>query len=51
MTEHEKELINIIRTHNDPEQALEIATQIILAFVEQHESSQAPFVACRQAHA
>ena len=49
MTENEKELLHIIRTHNDPEQALEIATRIILSFVEQSESSQEPPPAFLQA--
>lgn len=48
MTENEKELLYIIRTHDDPQQALEIATRIILSFVEQHESSQAQSVAYQQ---
>lgn len=48
MNEHEKELLYLIRTHNNPEEALEIATRIILAFVEPHESSQAQSVAYRQ---
>lgn len=50
MTEQEKELLYIIQTHNNPEHALEIATQIILAFVEPHESSQEQSAACQQAH-
>lgn len=49
MTENEKELLNIIRTHDNPEQALEIATRIILSFVEPHESSQEQSAACQQA--
>lgn len=40
MTENEYELLNIIRNHNNPEQALDVALQIILAFLEQLESFQ-----------
>ena len=42
MTDHEKELLYIIRTHDDPEQALEIAVQTIISFLEQHEPFQEP---------
>ena len=42
MTENEKELLYIIRTHDDPEKALEIATQIIISYLKQSESSQEP---------
>ena len=46
MTDHEKELLYIIRTHDNPEQALEIAMQTIIAFLEQHEPSQEPSFVC-----
>lgn len=49
MTENEKELLRIIRTHDNPEQALEIATKIILSFVKPHESYQEQSAACQQA--
>ena len=46
MTNYEEELLDLIRNHDDPEQALEIALQTIIAFLEQYESSQVPFVVC-----
>ena len=49
MTEHELELLYIIRTHENPEKALEIAIQTIIGFLEQSESSQEPSVVCQQA--
>ena len=42
MTDYEKELLYIIRTHDDPEQALEIAMRTIIAFLEQSEPSREP---------
>lgn len=46
MTSNEKELIHIIREHDDPEHAVEIAIKTILAFLEQDGSSQEQPVAC-----
>ena len=46
MTDYEKELLYIIRTHDNPEQALEIAIDIILAVLEQSESCQEPSFVC-----
>lgn len=40
MTENEQELLYIIQNHDDPERALEVALNIILGFLEQHEPSQ-----------
>ena len=40
MTEIGKQLLEIIRTHNNSEKALETAIKIILEFLEQDESSQ-----------
>ena len=40
MTDAEKELINLIRECDEPEQALLTATVIILTFLKQHESSE-----------
>lgn len=40
MTDHEKELIKLIRENDNPEQALMTATVIILGFLKQHESSE-----------
>ena len=42
MTDNEMELIKIIRENDNPEQALMAATVIILGFLKQHESSEAP---------
>jgi hypothetical protein len=49
MTDNEKELINMIRENDNPEEALMTAAVIILGFLKQHESfvEQAP--ACLQA--
>lgn len=46
MTENEYELLNIIRNHNNPEQAFDTALRIILEFLEQHESSQEQELVC-----
>jgi hypothetical protein len=40
MTENEKELIEIIRQSNKPEEALLVATNLIINYLKQHESSQ-----------
>ena len=40
MTENEKELLRIIRENDHPEQALMIATSIILDYLKQHGSSE-----------
>lgn len=45
MTDYEQELLYIIRSHDDPEQALEIAIQTIISFLELPESSREPSVA------
>jgi hypothetical protein len=42
MTDHEKELIQLIRENDNPEKALMTATVIILDFLRQHESSEEP---------
>lgn len=46
MTDREKELLTIVREHNDPEQALTIAIHTIVEFLKQDESSQEPLPAC-----
>ena len=46
MTENEKELINMIRENDNPEQALMTATVIILDFLKQHESFEGQGPAC-----
>ena len=38
MTKNEIELLNLIRESNDPAQALNIAIEIIIKYLEQHES-------------
>lgn len=48
MTNNEKELLNIIYQHSNPEQAIEIAMKTILAFLEQDGSFQEPPVAYAQ---
>lgn len=48
MNENEIMLINRIRKSNDPEMALRIATDIILAYLTQKESSQSQSAALLQ---
>jgi len=45
MTDNEKELIDIIRENDNPEQALMTAAVIIIGFLKQHESSEVQAVA------
>ena len=40
MTNNEKELLNIIHQHSNPEQAIEIAIKTIADFLKQHGSYQ-----------
>jgi hypothetical protein len=40
MTENEKQLIDLIRENDNPEEALMTASVIILGFLKQHESSE-----------
>jgi hypothetical protein len=42
MTNFENELIGLIRENDNPEQAVMIAIETIISFLEQHGSSQAP---------
>ena len=49
MTENETVLINLIREHKHPEQALITAIETTLAFLRQLQSSATPFVADSQA--
>ena len=46
MTNNEKNLLNIIRSHDNPEQAIEIAIKIMIEFLKQDESSQEQPLAC-----
>lgn len=39
MTDNEKELLNIIRENDNPEQAIVTAVETILSFLKRHESS------------
>jgi hypothetical protein len=48
MTENERELINIIHQHSNPERAIEIAIKTIVEFLEQDESYQEHTVAYLQ---
>lgn len=40
MSEHEKELIKIIRENDNPERAVATAIEVILSYLEQHGSSE-----------
>ena len=40
MSEHEKELINIIRENDNSERAVATAIEVILSYLEQHGSSE-----------
>lgn len=51
MTNNERELLNIIHQHSNPEQALEIAMKTIFDYLEQHGSYQEPSVAFLQEQA
>ena len=42
MTDNENELINLIHSHKHPKQALTIAIETILNFLEQPQSSPTP---------
>ena len=41
ITENEKQIIDLIRENDNPENAIMIATAIIIDFLKQHESSEA----------
>lgn len=40
MSTNEKELINLIREHDDPKKALEIAFDLLLTFLDEREAPQ-----------
>lgn len=40
MSANEKELLNIIREHENPKKALEIAFDLLITFLEKHEVPQ-----------
>ena len=46
MTENERQLIDIIRNNENPEQALITATAIILDYLTRHESFEARAADC-----
>lgn len=46
ITENEKQLIDLIRENDNPENAIMIATAIIIDFLKQHESSEVQAPAC-----
>ena len=49
MTEKESKLIDMIREHSSPEEALITAIEIIFLYLEQFESFEEPFVVdCRE---
>ena len=50
MKENEIALLNMIRENDNPEQALLTATEIILGFLKQHESSEEQAAVCLPAH-
>lgn len=51
MTNNERELINIIREHKNPEQAILTAVLIIGSYLEQSLSYQEPFADAQRGHA
>ena len=51
MTNNERELINIIRENDNPEQALLTAVLIIGSVLEQHVTHQVPLADSQQGHA
>lgn len=42
MTDYEQELLYIIRSHDNPEHALEVAMKTLIEFLEQQKSCQEP---------
>lgn len=40
MTPNEKELLKIVREHDDPERAVEIAINLLIEFLAKHEVPQ-----------
>ena len=48
MTENEKTLIKLIRENDNPQQALTIATDIIICYLKQQKSFEAQVVAVPQ---
>lgn len=48
MTQNEQELIDLIRSNKDPQNAMMVAIDIICQYLKQRESSQEPSVAVQQ---
>ena len=40
MSNHEEELLNLIKEHDNPEQALEVAINLMIDFLKKHEAPQ-----------
>ena len=40
MSANERELLNLIREHDDPEKALEIAFDLLITFLDEREAPQ-----------
>ena len=51
MTDNENTLIQLIRENDNPDEAIVTAVNIILSFLEPHESSLKPSFACLQGQA
>jgi hypothetical protein len=51
MSNNEKELITIIREHDNPEKALEIAFDLLLTFLDGREAPQGTSSVCPRASA
>lgn len=51
LSENEKELIGLIREHDNPGQALMTAATVILGYLKQLESSEEPVFGVLQEHA
>ena len=51
MTSYAEELVDLVREDVNPEQAVLIAINTIISFLEQHESSPLPTAVCLQGRA
>lgn len=45
MSKNEMELIGLVREHDDPGRALQVAAEVILTYLKQHGSSEVPAAA------
>lgn len=48
MTSHEIELLSMIREHSEPDKALMTALDIIIMYIERHESVEEQAPVCSQ---